>query len=247
MSVFGSAILHTIDYLVRKTAEKVRRFFLTLNPHTMALIFDMDGTMVDNMMTHHRGWQMTLREYGLNLTMEEVIATCHGKNVEIIERLFPGRFSLAERERISFEKESWYRTIFLPELKLVAGLPELLETARNAGIPMGIGTAAPKANVDFVLDNLHIRHYFQVVMHADDVDKGKPDPEVFFKVADLLGVPNGECLVFEDSPTGAKTALNAGMMAIILTTTHQAPEFDEIKSVLLCIPDYTRLPSEFIR
>lgn len=209
-----------------------------------ALIFDMDGTMVDNMMTHHRGWQKTLALYGLHLTLEEVVATCHGKNVEIIERLFPGKYSLGERERISFEKESGYRSIFLPELKLIAGLPELLEAARKAGIPMGIGTAAPQANVDFVLDNLNIRHYFQAVIHADDVEKGKPDPEVFFKVADRLGMPYGQCLVFEDSPTGAKTAWNAGMKAIILTTTHYAEEFAEIPSVVQCVPNYKELNLE---
>lgn len=205
----------------------------------MALIFDMDGTMVDNMMTHHRGWQKTLAVYGLDLTLEEVMATCHGKNMEIIERLFPGKYNAEERERISFEKESWYRSIFLPELKLIAGLAELLETAQKNGIPMGIGTAAPKENVDFALDNLGIRHYFQAVIDGDDVKKGKPDPEVFFKVADKLGVPYAECLVFEDSPTGAKTALNAGMKAIILTTTHRAEEFAEIPSVLRCVADFT--------
>ncbi|HPI05656.1 MAG TPA: HAD family phosphatase [Saprospiraceae bacterium] len=206
-----------------------------------ALIFDMDGTMVDNMMTHHHGWQKTLKQYGLDFTLEQVMEHCHGKNIEIIERLFPGKYSREERERISFEKESGYRDIFLPELKLVNGLPELLETARKSGIPMGIGTAAPKANVDFVLDNLNIRSYFQAVVHADDVDKGKPDPGVFFKVADLLHVPYGDCLVFEDSPTGAKTALNAGMKAIILTTTHQSYEFEGIASVMRCVPDYTHL------
>lgn len=204
----------------------------------MALIFDMDGTMVDNMMTHHRGWQKTLAAYGLHLTMEEVVATCHGKNVEIIERLFPGKYSLAERERISFEKERGYREIFLSELKLLPGLHELLEIARKAQIPMGIGTAAPKENVDFVLDHLNIRHYFQVVIQAEDVNKGKPEPEVFFKVADQLGVAYADCLVFEDSPTGARTALNAGMKAIILTTTHRAEEFSNIPSVLQCVPDY---------
>lgn len=206
----------------------------------------MDGTMVDNMMTHHRGWQMTLRNYGLDLTLAEVIATCHGKNVEIIERLFPGRFNLDERERISFEKESWYRSIFLPELKLVAGLSEFLEAAHAAQIPMGIGTAAPKANLDFVLDNLQIRHFFKTVLHADDVKRGKPAPDVFFKVAENLCVTPADCLVFEDSPTGAKTALNAGMSAIIITTTHTAVEFAEIPSVVHCVPDFTPLDLDAI-
>ncbi|MCC7465203.1 MAG: HAD family phosphatase [Saprospiraceae bacterium] len=212
----------------------------------MAFIFDMDGTMVDNMMTHHRGWQMTLAKYGLDFTLEEVKATCHGKNVEIIERLFPG-MSREESERISAEKEAWYRSIFLPELKLLPGLPEFLEAAHTAGIPMGIGTAAPKENVDFVLDQLRIRHYFRAVVHAEDVAKGKPEPEVFFKVADQLGVPYAQCLVFEDSPTGAKTALNAGMKAIILTTTHHPEEFDGIPSVLRCVSDFRRLTVDGLR
>jgi HAD superfamily hydrolase (TIGR01509 family) len=204
-----------------------------------AIIFDMDGTMVDNMMLHHHCWQRTLKNYGLDLTIPEVKATCHGRNLEIIERLFPGRYTLEERGRISFEKESEYRRLFLPDLQLVAGLPELLETAKRAGIPMGIGTAASADNVNYVLDNLHIRHYFSAIVDADDVEKGKPEPDVFFKVADLLGVPYSRCLVFEDSPTGAKTALNAGMKAIILTTTHTADEFANIASVIRCVPDYT--------
>ncbi len=201
----------------------------------------MDGTMVDNMMTHHHCWQRTLKNYGLDLTIPEVMAKCHGKNVEIIERLFPGRFSEAERERISFEKESWYRSIFLPELKLVAGLAELLAAAKKAKIPMGIGTAAPKANLDFVLDHLGIRHFFEVVLHADDVKNGKPAPDVFFLAAEKLGVAPADCLVFEDSPTGAKTALNAGMDCIILTTTHRAEEFSDIPSVVRCVSDFTQI------
>ncbi|MEY3243430.1 MAG: hypothetical protein RIR11_4869 [Bacteroidota bacterium] len=201
----------------------------------------MDGTMVDNMMLHHRCWQKTLAGYGLVMTLEEVMARCHGKNTEIIERLFPGKYTLAEKERISFEKESVYRSIFLPDLKLINGLPELLETIRGAGIPMGIGTAAPAENVNFVLDNLNIRHYFGAVVDADGVDKGKPEPDVFFKVADQLEVPYSNCLVFEDSPTGARTAFNAGMSAIILTTTHQEPEFAGITSVLQCISDYAHV------
>lgn len=206
-----------------------------------ALIFDMDGTMVDNMMVHHRAWQQKLAELGLNFTLEEVITHCHGKNEETLERLFGDRFTPKERDRISFEKEAMYRQVFLKDLKLIDGLQSLLDSAYELGIPMGIGTAARPENVDFVLDNLQIRHYFKTVITAADVDKGKPDPSVFFMVADNLGVPYGNCLVFEDSPTGAKTALNAGMKAIILTTTHKKEEFGQFSSVLKCIPDYSHI------
>ncbi len=206
-----------------------------------ALIFDMDGTMVDNMMVHHRAWQQKLAELGLDLTLEEVIVTCHGKNDEILQRLFGEKYNFEERDRISYEKEAVYREVFLKDLKLIDGLNDMLKTAFKMGIPMGIGTAARPENVDYVLDNLNIRHYFKAIVTSADVDKGKPDPSVFFMVADILGVKYSNCLVFEDSPTGAKTAVNAGMKAIILTTTHKAEEFSEFSSVLKCLPDYTSI------
>ena len=205
------------------------------------LIFDMDGTMVDNMMVHHKAWQQRLEQAGLTMTLEEVIATCHGKNDDILVRLFGDKYNLEERNKISDEKEAIYRTVFLDQLQLIAGLPQLLEEAHQHQIPMGIGTAAGIENVNFVLDNLNIRHYFKTIVCSTDVEKGKPHPEVFFKVADQLGLSYNQCLVFEDSPTGAKTALNAGMKAIILTTTHKAEEFENIASVLRCVEDYTEI------
>ena len=206
-----------------------------------ALIFDMDGTMVDNMMVHHLAWQKKLAELGLNLTLDEVIATCYGKNDEILQRLFGDKYTFEERDRISYEKEAVYREVFKKDLKLIDGLGEMLEKAYQLSIPMGIGTAARPENVDYVLDNLNIRHYFKAIVTSADVDKGKPDPSVFFMVADILKVKYNNCLVFEDSPTGAKTAVNAGMKAIILTTTHKTEEFSEFSSVLKCLPDYTSI------
>ncbi|MBP8239870.1 MAG: HAD hydrolase-like protein, partial [Saprospiraceae bacterium] len=108
-----------------------------------AFIFDMDGTMVDNMMVHHRAWQRKLAALGLELTLEEVRQSIHGINEEILERLFGDRFSPEERRRIAWEKEAEYRDIFLSELKLVPGLEAFLKSAQQAGIRMGIGTAAP--------------------------------------------------------------------------------------------------------
>lgn len=204
-------------------------------------IFDMDGTMIDNMMVHHRAWQAKLAAVGLDLTLNEVVAQCHGRNDEILTRLFGDRFSADERRQISQEKEAQYRLTFKDQLKLVAGLPEFLQQAYELGIPMGIGTAANIENVDFVLNTLNIRHFFGAILCESDVTKGKPDPEVFLKAANRLGVPAAQCLVFEDSPTGARAARNAGMKAVILTTTHQQPEFAEFKNVVALVPDYTAL------
>ncbi len=203
-----------------------------------AFIFDMDGTMVDNMMVHHRAWQRKLAALGLELSLEEVRLQIHGINEEIIERLFGDRFTPEERHRIAWEKEAEYRDIFLSELSLVPGLPAFLQDAAARGIPMGIGTAAPPENVHFVLENLNLYPFFGAVVDASMVRRGKPEPEVFLRVAEGLGVTPEQCIVFEDSPTGAEAARRAGMAAVIITTTHPAEEFAGFKHVWRTIPDF---------
>lgn len=204
----------------------------------------MDGTMVDNMMVHHRAWQRRLAALGLPLSLEEVKESIHGINEEIIERLFGNRFTAEERRQIAWEKEAEYREIFRPELKLIDGLPEFLNAAAARRIPMGIGTAAPPENVQFVLNELRLHPFFQTVIDAKMVQKGKPDPEVFLTVAHGLGLPPEQCLVFEDSPTGAEAARRAGMPAVILTTTHLAEEFSRFDHIVRIIPDFTGLQPE---
>ena len=207
----------------------------------------MDGTMVDNMMVHHRAWQTKLKEVGMDLSLEEVIARCHGRNDEILERLFGDRMSPEERLRVSQEKEAQYRQTFREQLRLVDGLPDFLNRAHALKIPMAIGTAALIENVDFVLDTLNIRHFFQAIVSEGDVKKGKPDPEVFHKAADLLALSYENCLVFEDSPTGVRAASNAGMEAVAITTTHSIADFADFTNVLVFAPDYTTLsPSDLV-
>lgn len=208
-------------------------------------IFDMDGTMVDNMMVHHRAWQRKLAELGLELSLEEVKENIHGINEEILERIFGDRFTPAERRQIAWEKEAAYREIFLPELRLISGLPMFLEKAKMAGTPMAIGTAAPTENVDFVMNNLNLRPYFTGVFDAKDVTKGKPDPEIFEKAADSMGISAAECLIFEDSVTGAEAAKRAGAKAVIVTSTHAREEFAHFKNIVRFIEDFEGLELDF--
>ncbi|MCC6723614.1 MAG: HAD-IA family hydrolase [Saprospiraceae bacterium] len=205
------------------------------------IIFDMDGTMVDNMMVHHRAWQRKLAELGLDLSIDEVKENIHGINEEILERIFGDRFTVEERRRISWEKEAAYREIFLPELRLVNGLQDFLEKAKAAGIPMAIGTAAPTENVDFVMDNLNLRPYFTGVFDAKSVTKGKPDPEIFHVAAAAMGLTTAECLIFEDSVTGAEAARRAGAKAVIVTTTHSREEFAHFNHIVRFVEDYEGL------
>jgi len=198
----------------------------------------MDGTMIDNMMVHHRAWQKQLASLGLEMSLAEVQEKIHGVNHEILERLFGDRFTPAERLQIAKAKEAAYREIYLPDLQLIKGLPAFLEEIHQAGIPMAIGTAAPPENAHFVLDNLDLRHYFKGIFHSDSVKKGKPDPEIFQLAAASMGLQPSDCIVFEDSVAGAATAQNAGSPSIIITTTHQAEEFAAFSNILQFIKDY---------
>ncbi len=206
-----------------------------------ALLFDLNGTMINDMEYHIRAWHRILNELGANITMERMKEECYGKNHELLERIFPGRFSEEEKKRMSLEKEKQYQSEFLPHLELLPGLPAFLEQAFNAGIKMAIGSAAIMFNIDFVLDNLKIRHYFDVLISADDVAESKPDPETWLKCASQLHVSPKDCIVFEDAPKGVESAMNAGMKSIVITIQHEKEEFRQYPNIIQFIKDYREL------
>ncbi len=210
---------------------------------TKGVIFDLDGTMVDNMMIHHAAWKKKLAEYGLDLTMEEIKENIHGINEEILSRLFGDRFTPEEVKRISGEKEKEYRSIFSKQLTLIPGTMDFIKSLEKRGLGMAIATAAPPENVDFIVDGLEIRQFFKTILHADDVSKGKPDPEIFIKAMDKLGLQPGECVIFEDSPTGAKAAADSGCAVVIITTTHEKEDFLKIPSIIAFINDFEGIDS----
>jgi HAD superfamily hydrolase (TIGR01509 family) len=205
-----------------------------------AFIFDLNGTMINDMPYHTRAWQNLLNdELGGNFTWDEVKRQMYGKNPEVLVRMFgPGRFTMDEMNRLSLEKEKKYQIEFLPHLQLLPGLHTFLENAYQNGIQMAIGSAAIPFNIDFVLDNLNIRHYFKAIVSADDVVLSKPHPETFLKAAKLMNVPPTDCLVFEDVPKGAEAAANAGMKTVIITTTHEPEEFKGMENVVAFVKDF---------
>src|ERR1700761_950252 len=164
-----------------------------------AFIFDLNGTMVDDMDYHTRGWLHVVNDkLGEVFTYERMKKEMYGKNSEVLKRIFGEKyFSAFELEHLSNAKEEKYRAEFLPRLQLIPGLDLFLKTAKDYGIQMAIASAATTENIDFVLDNLDIRHYFDCIVSADDVAESKPHPETFLRAAALLGVAPADCLVFE--------------------------------------------------
>ena len=194
--------------------------------------------MIDDMAYHISAWHGILNDLGAHLTMEQVKQECYGKNHELLERIFPGRFSEEEKNRMSLDKERRYQAAFRPQLKLLPGLYDFLELLNKSGKKIAIGSAAIMFNIDFVLDNLDIRHLIDTVVSADEVANSKPDPETFLKCADGVLVPPARCLVFEDAPKGVEAAFNAEMDCVVITTLHTAEEFSSYPNVITCVPDY---------
>jgi beta-phosphoglucomutase len=205
-----------------------------------AFIFDMNGTMINDMHYHEQAWyDVLVNQLKAPLTVEQVRHQIYGTAAEMFERVFGAKaFSAKEIETITLNKESKYREEFLPHLKLINGLDDFLLQAKAKHIPLAIGTAAPSLNINFVLDNLNLRSFFPVVIGPDDVKKSKPDPEVFLKAANQLGVAPEHCIVFEDAPKGIEAAARAGMKAIAITSYHTATELEN-KNVVFTIEDYT--------
>ena len=210
------------------------------------VIFDMDGTIVDNMMIHHRIWQSKLNEMGLDFTLEETMEKAHGVNIEFLGRFFGDRYSTEDLKIYAAEKESEYRATVAKNMPLVPGIVELFEDLSSHHIPMAIGSAAPPENVDFVLDTAQLRHYFGSVYHSGNVSQGKPNPEVYHSAAAGLGLTAPDCIVIEDSPIGAKTAYNAGCPVVVITNTHPKEDFSDLDNVVLFIENYLEINTEIL-
>jgi beta-phosphoglucomutase len=206
-----------------------------------AYLFDLNGTMIDDMTYHIRAWHRILNEMGANISMGSMKEECYGKNHELLERIFPNRFSEEEKNRMSLEKERQYQQEFKPHLELLPGLPAFLEQAHKAGIKMAIGSAAIMFNIDFVLDNLNIRHYFDTIISADDVAESKPNAETYLSCAAQLNISPEDCVVFEDAPKGVESALNAGMQSVVITIMHEKEDFLQYPNVIRYIKDYKEL------
>jgi beta-phosphoglucomutase len=206
-----------------------------------SFLFDLNGTMVDDMSYHLDVWyDVVVNRLGSDLSFEEVRQHMYGKNQEILMRIFGSdRFTMEELSELSFEKEKKYQELYKPYLCLLPGLPAFLEEAYAKKIAMAIGSAAPPFNINFVLDNLAIRHYFDAVVSGNDVEESKPHPETFLKAAAQIRAEPGSCIVFEDAPKGVESASKAGMAVVVLTTMHSREEFAPYDNILLFAQDYT--------
>jgi beta-phosphoglucomutase family hydrolase len=185
-----------------------------------ALIFDMDGVLVDSNPLHCRAWEEFNRGYGI-VTTPEMHQRMYGKrNDEIVRDFFGDSLSQEEVTARGKDKEALYRQLAAQQLDemLVPGIRELLQ--KYYYLPKAVATNAEPENVNFVLDRAGIRPFFRLAVDGHQVERPKPYPDIYLKAAELLGVAPSACVVFEDSHGGAQAATAAGMRVIGLTTTY---------------------------
>ena len=194
-----------------------------------AVIFDMDGTIVDNMHLHADAFSVFAERHGLPALTSEDRARLDGRrNSEIFPILFRREVPREEWVAYEEEKEGLYRELSRGRLLPMKGLPLLIDRLRASGVPMALATSAPAPNVTHTLNELGLADAFPIIVRGDQVPRGKPAPDVFIEAARQLGVAPDDCLVFEDAPMGVAAAQAAGMRVVALTTSFQAAHFESL-------------------
>jgi len=212
-----------------------------------AFIFDMDGTLVDNMRFHTEAWGKMLAENGVEMNAHDFLVKTAGKtNREILPGVF-GEISDERTAELGERKETLYQELFLPHRQAIKGAIEFLEEARSLGVKMAVATAAPVVNMEFILDGLDLRRFFDAITTAADITNGKPDPEIFLRSAEKLGVEPENCIVFEDAVGGFEAAHRAGMRSIGIATVNSIEEILQLDSVVEAHADFSGLkPQDLI-
>ncbi len=203
-----------------------------------ALIFDMDGTMIDSMGHHRLSWIEFVRRHGIEIEVDDLMRRTTGRTgAECMNQLFGREVSADDAWALVAEKEAIYRELFAPVFREVAGFRAFAEQARAAGLDIGVGTAGDRHNIAFALQHLAMDPVPPVIVGGDEGLPGKPDPAIFLEAARRLGVAPAHCVVFEDAPFGIEAARRAGMAAVAVCSSHSAQELAGAH-VLAAIEDY---------
>ncbi len=197
-----------------------------------AFIFDMDGVIVDSNPYHKIALKQFCEKHGHHLTDEQLINKIYGRtNTEWITNLF-GELSPQQLTDFAFEKEELYRQLYEKDIRPVKGLIHFLETLDRQTIPRAIGTSAPRANVDFTLSKTGTSHFFKIILDESAILHGKPNPEIYLKVAEALNLPPEQCIVIEDSLSGVAAGRRSGAKVIGITTTHTPEELIDTDMII---------------
>jgi HAD superfamily hydrolase (TIGR01509 family) len=191
-----------------------------------AAIFDLDGTIVDNMPVHAEAFAIFVERHGLRpMTLDDRRRLDGRRNRDIFPDLFRRELTDAEQAAFADEKEALYRELSAGRLVPAAGLVRLLDHLDAHAVPVAVATSAPPDNVTHTLAELGLATRLTCIVRSDQVPRGKPFPDVFLAAAERLGVPAADCVAFEDAPIGVVAARNAGMTTVAVASSFSADVF----------------------
>ena len=188
-----------------------------------AVIWDVDGTLVDTAELHFAAWARLFGEMGLAFDRDAFAATFGRRNPEIIRFLFRREFTDAEVGHIGETKETYYRSAAEKGVHLLPGVRELLDGLHARGVRQAVGSSAPRGNLDLILRITDSRRYFDAIVGMEDTTRGKPDPQVFLVAAEKLGIQPSRCVVLEDAVAGVEAAKAGGMKCVAVTFVGHHP------------------------
>lgn len=192
---------------------------------TKGILFDMDGVIVDNLPYHVDAWMVFCEKNGFNLSRDIFFNEMNGLNAKSsFEYLFKKSLTKDEVHLYEEQKEVIYREYYKDHIRPADGLLDFIMEAKFKGIKIALATSAGQGNIDFTIDGLGIRHLFDAIIGGHQVINGKPDPEIYLKAAELLGLDPKNCVVIEDSIQGMEAGYAAGARVIGITTTHRPEE-----------------------
>jgi beta-phosphoglucomutase-like phosphatase (HAD superfamily) len=206
-----------------------------------ALIFDMDGTMIDSMPYHAKSWAVFARRHHIDIDIADLMRRTTGRTgAECMRELFQRDIGTEEITALINEKELIYRELFSPVFSEVAGFKKFAALAHARGLKIGVGTAGDKHNIAFAMARLNMSPAPGAIVGGDEGFPGKPEPAIFMEAARRLGSTAAASIVFEDAPFGIEAARRAGMRAVAICTTHSAESLSG-PHVIACVRDYNEL------
>ena len=211
----------SISRIMKKSHAK--KIDLTL---TRAVIWDMDGVLVDTGQFHYRAWRRLLSENGRGLTEKEFLESFGIRSVDILRRALGDR-SPEELRQLARRKEEYYREEVAGHVQPLPGVRDILRSLHQAGFSQAIASSAPPKNIGLVLESTGIGEYFDAIVSGDEVSAGKPDPEIFLEAARRLGAAPSRCVVIEDAIAGVEAAVAARMRCIAVTNTNPSEKLSQ--------------------
>ena len=209
-----------------------------MTQQTRAVLWDMDGTLLDSAEYHWLSWREVLAAEGFELTRERFAESFGRRNDATLRAYFGEGFPLSEVERIGAIKEARYREMVRRHgVELLPGVGRWLAHLKANGWRQALASSASLLNVEAILGELKIEDFFDAIVSAEDVQTGKPDPEVFLAAAARVSAPPARCVVIEDAPAGLEAARLAGMRTIGVQSSHTSLQADVVVRTLDDLPD----------